>query len=74
MHGSCGVVETAKRRAYRLIVDACGGDAGIADELVESFAADTPPSLSDLRRIAAHAREVAAEVAADTEGEDRCAR
>ena len=49
--GGFGPVAQAKRRAYGEIVEACGGDAEMADDLVAA-----------LRRIAAHAREVAAEI------------
>jgi len=60
-----GPIEEAKRRAYAHIADACGGDTEMADELVEWFAEDTPPSLADLRMVAAHAREVAADIEAE---------
>jgi len=59
----------AKRRAYQRILDACGGDTEMADELVEYFTDDTPPSLRDLRALAARA-----EAAAESGEEDRCAR
>jgi hypothetical protein len=52
----------AKRRAYARLVDACAGDADMADGLVAALAED-PPTLDDLRRLAAHAREVAADIA-----------
>jgi len=41
----------------------------MADELVEYFTDDTPPSLRDLRALAARA-----EAAAESGEEDRCAR
>lgn len=57
-----GPMAVAKRRAFAELVSACGGDAEMADDLVAALAGD-PPSLDDLRRLAAHAREVAADIA-----------
>lgn len=54
----------ARRRAFAELVDACGGDLEMADDLVAALA-DDPPSLEDLRRLVAHAREVAADIAAE---------
>jgi hypothetical protein len=51
----------ARRRAFADLVDACGGDTEMADDLVAALA-DDPPSLDDLRRLVAHAREVAADI------------
>ena len=59
-----GLVATAKRRAYRRIVNACGGDWQLADDLIALFV-EGEPTLGDLRAVAAHAREVAAEIAAE---------
>lgn len=63
-HGT-GALAWAKRRAYGAIVEACGGDMELADELVASLAEADPPTLADLRMVAAHAREVAAEIEAE---------
>lgn len=60
------LVALARRRAYRDVVEACGGDKELADDLIEGFAGGNP-SLSDLRQIAAHARDVAAEIEAEDE-------
>jgi hypothetical protein len=60
-----GHVATAKRLAYGRILEACGGDTEIADGLIGCFADGTPPTLADLRMVAAHAWEVTAEIEAE---------
>ncbi len=59
-----GPMAVAKRRAFAELVAACGEDAEMADDLVAALA-DDPPSLDDLRWLVAHAREVAADIAAE---------
>ena len=59
--GGFSPLAQAKRRAYGQLVEACRGDAVMADDLIAALAED-PPTLDDLRRLAAHAREVAAEI------------
>jgi hypothetical protein len=54
----------AKRREFARLVEACGGDLGMADDLVAALAED-PPTLDDLRRLVAHAREVHADIEAE---------
>jgi len=56
-----GPLAQAKRRAYGRLVDACAGDTEMADDLVAALAED-PPTLDDLRRLVAHAREVASDI------------
>lgn len=52
----------AKRRLFAQLVEACGGDAGMADDLVLALAGEEP-TIGDLKRLLAHAREVAADIA-----------
>jgi len=59
-----GPMAEARRRAYAQLVDACGGDTEMADDLVAALAED-PPSPDDLRRLVSHAREVAADIEAE---------
>jgi hypothetical protein len=57
-----GPMAEAKRREVARLVGACGGDLEMADDLVAALAED-PPTLEDLRRLVAHAREVHADIA-----------
>ena len=59
-----GPSAVAQRREYARLVEACGGDAEMADDLIAALA-DDPPSLDDLGRLVAHAREVAADIEAE---------
>jgi hypothetical protein len=57
-----GPMIEAKRREFARLVAACDGDLEMADDLVAALAED-PPTLEDLRRLVAHAREVQADIA-----------
>jgi len=59
-------VPAAKRRAYRDILRACGGDRELADDVIAGFVGENP-SLADLRAVAERAREIAAEIEAEEE-------
>jgi len=56
-----GAQERDKRRVYRRIVEACGGDTDAADGLIAEFAEGTP-AIEDLVDVAEHAEEVAREI------------
>lgn len=56
-----GPMAQARRRAYGRIVDACGGDAEQADDMIAALFGDDP-SLADLRGLAEDARMIAAEI------------
>ena len=59
-----GPVAVAKRRAFAELVEACEGDHEMADDLIAAFA-EGEPTAADLRAVAAHARDVAADIEAE---------
>ena len=66
--GGYGIAR-AKRRAYQDLVEALGGDAQMADDLIASHV-DGEPTLADLRWLVRHAREVESEIAEEEEPND----
>ncbi len=63
-----GAQERDKRRVYRRIVEACGGDGDAADSLIAEFA-EGAPTIEDLVDVAEHAEEVARDIEEDGRGE-----